>query len=52
MADMLENDAQCGHAHLSRLFDSMIVYCKDKSALKRLDEIRRKAARMYRSGWL
>lgn len=42
--DMLENDAQCDHAHLSRLFDSMIVYCKDKSALRRLDEIRRKAA--------
>ena len=42
--DMLENDAQCGHAHLPRLFDSMVVYCKDKSALKRLDQIRRKAA--------
>ena len=47
--DMLENDAQCGHAHLSRLFDSMIVYCKDKSALKRLDEIRRKAAELLAS---
>ncbi len=45
--DMLENDAQCGHAHLSRLFDSMIVYCKDKSALKRLDEIRRKATELF-----
>ena len=42
--DMLENDAQCDHAHLSKLFNSIIVYCKDKSALKRLDEIRRKAA--------
>ena len=42
--DMLEKDAQCGHAHLSKLFDTVIVYCKDKSALKRLDEIRRKAA--------
>ena len=47
--DMLENDAQCGHAHLSRLFDSMIVYCKDKSALKRLDGIRRKAAELLAS---
>lgn len=47
--DMLENDAQCGNAHLSRLFDSMIVYCKDKSALKRLDEIRRKAAELLAS---
>lgn len=46
---MLENDAQCGHAHLSKLFDSMIVYCKDKSALKRLDEIRSKAAELLTS---
>ena len=44
--DMLEKDAQCDHAHLSKLFDSMIVYCKDKSALKRRDEIRRKAAEL------
>ena len=42
--DMLERDAQCNHAHLSKLFDSVIVYCKDKSSLKRLDEIRREAA--------
>ena len=42
--DMLERDAQCNHAHLSKLFDSVIVYCKDKSSLKRLDEIKRKAA--------
>ena len=47
--DMLENDAQCGHAHLSRLFDSIIVYCKDKSVLKRLDEIRRKAPELLAS---
>ena len=47
--DMLENDAQCDHAHLSKLFDSKIVYCKDKSALKRLDEIRRKAAELLAS---
>ena len=26
-----------------------IVYCKDKSALKRLDEIRRKAAELFAS---
>ncbi|MCI9443068.1 MAG: hypothetical protein HFH15_18220 [Ruminococcus sp.] len=44
--DMLEEDAQCSHAHLSKLFDSRIVYCKDKSALERLDEIRRKAAEL------
>ena len=27
--DMIEKDAQCDHAHLSRVFDSMIVYCRD-----------------------
>ena len=47
--DMLENDVQCDHAHLSKLFDSKIVYCKDKSALKRLDEIRREAAELLAS---
>ena len=40
--DMLEKDAQCDHAHLYKLFESMIVYCKDKSVWKRLDGIRRK----------
>ena len=33
----------------SKLFDTVIVYCKDKSALKRLDEIRRKAAELFAS---
>ena len=47
--DMLEKDARCDHAHLSKLFDSIIVYCRDKSALKRLDEIRRKAAELLAS---
>ena len=47
--DMLENDVQCNHTHLSKLFDSMIVYCKDKGALKKLDEIRRKAGELLAS---
>ena len=47
--DMLEGDAQCNHARLSKLFDSMIVYCKDQSALKKLDEIKRKAAELLAS---
>lgn len=47
--DMLENDAQCDHAHLSKLFDSKIIYCKEESALKRLDEIRGKAAALLAS---
>ena len=47
--DMLERDAQCNHAHLSKLFDSMIVYCKDQNALKKLDEMKRKAAELLAS---
>ena len=47
--DMLEKDAQCDHAHLSKLLDSIIVYCKDESTLKRLDEIRRKAVELLAS---
>ena len=47
--DMLKRDAQCNHAHLSKLFDSMIVYCKDQNALKKLDEMKRKAAEILAS---
>ena len=47
--DMLERDAQCNHAHLSKLFDVKIVYCKDQSALKKLDEMKRKAAELLAS---
>ena len=42
--DMLERDAQCSHAHLSKLFDSEIVYCKDGSVIRKLSEIRKEAA--------
>lgn len=47
--DMLERDAQCSHAHLSKLFDSEIVYCKDDSAIRRLSEIRKEAAALLAS---
>lgn len=47
--DMLEGDAQCNHAQLSKLFDSMIVYCKDQSAIKKLDEMKRKTAEILAS---
>lgn len=47
--DMLEGDAQCKDADLSKLFDSKIVYCKDNSALRRLDEIKKKAAELLAS---
>jgi len=47
--DILERDAQCSHAHLSKLLDSMIVYCRDKSSLKKLDELKRKATELLAS---
>ncbi len=47
--DMLERDAQCRHAHLSKLLDSKIVYFKDSDALKRLDDIRKKATELLSS---
>lgn len=47
--DMLEGDAQCNHAQLSKLFDSMIVYCKDQSTIKKLDEMKRKTAEILAS---
>lgn len=47
--DMLERDAQCNHAHLSKLFDSQIVYCQDQSALRKWDEIKGKAAEILTS---
>lgn len=47
--DMLETDAQCNHAHLSKLFDSKIVYCKEQSALARLEALQRKAAELLAS---
>lgn len=47
--DMLERDAQCRHAHLSRLFDAKIVYCKEESAIRKLDGLREKAAALLAS---
>ena len=41
--DMLEKDAECGHAHLSRLLDSVIVYTFDSGAAARLESLRKKA---------
>lgn len=38
--DMLKGDAECNHAHLSKLLNSKIVYVQDESALKKLEEIK------------
>ena len=37
---MLKGDAECNHAHLSKLLNSKIVYVQDESALKKLEEIK------------
>lgn len=41
--DMLEEDAKCNHAHLSKLLDSKILYVNDPSAVRPLEELRNKA---------
>ena len=41
--EMLEEDAKCNHAHLSKLLDSPLVYIKDQSAAQRLDGLKKKA---------
>lgn len=46
---MLEGDAQCGHAQLSRLLDAKIVYGKDPVSLQRLQDLRAKACSVLAS---
>ncbi len=41
--EMLEADARCEHAHLSKLLDSVIVYRRDEGAQRRLDALRERA---------
>ncbi|MDO4740480.1 MAG: nucleotidyltransferase domain-containing protein, partial [Eubacteriales bacterium] len=43
---MLEADALCTHAHLSKLLDSQIVYAPDPAALERLEVLRSRARQM------
>ncbi len=40
---MLEEDAKCHHAHLSKLFDATLVYIKNPGAVQRLEKLRKKA---------
>lgn len=41
--EMLERDAECHHAHLSKLLDSPLIYIKDQNAARRLEKLRKKA---------
>lgn len=47
--EMLEEDAKCNHAHLSKLLDSSLVYIKDQSAVQRLEGLKKKAADLLAS---
>ncbi len=47
--DMLERDAACDHAHLSKLLDSQLIYVKDPSAVDRLEELRSRARNLLAS---
>lgn len=48
--EMLEGDARCDHAQLSRLLDSQLVYVNHPAALQRLEELRRCATETLASG--
>lgn len=47
--EMLEEDAKCSHAHLSRLLDSPLVYIREQSAVQRLEGLRKKALALLSS---
>ena len=41
--EMLEGDANCGHAHISKLMDSEVLYVRDESVTERLEGLKNKA---------
>lgn len=47
--EMLEQDARCGHAHLSKLLDSRTVYVNHPAAVLRLEQLREKAKAVLES---
>ena len=47
--DMLEGEAACEHAHLTKLMDSVIVYVRDEEAMHKLEELRKQAASVLNS---
>ena len=46
---MLERDAECMHAYLSKLLDSQLVYVKDQSEADRLEALRDRARSILNS---
>lgn len=41
--EMLENDANCRHAHLSKLMDCEVIYVRDESVTERLEGLKNQA---------
>ena len=41
--ESLTEDAKCGHAHLSKLMDSEMVYVRDESVTERLEDLKNEA---------
>lgn len=46
---MLEEEAECRHAHLSKLMDSEIVYVGEPAAVEKLSRLKRKAKEVLNS---
>ena len=47
--EALEADAECRHAHLSKLMDAHIVYARNSAVTERLDGLRERAREILRS---
>lgn len=47
--EMLESEAECRHAHISKLMDSKIVYAADEMVMDRLSQLREGAAKILNS---
>ena len=48
--ESLEDDANCGYGHISKLMDSKILYVRDEAVTSRLNALREKAAAVLSSG--
>ena len=47
--ETLEGEADCPHAHLSRLLDAQLVYVQDQAAVRRFEGLKKKAADLLAS---
>ena len=47
--ESLTEDAKCGHAHLSKLMDSEVVYVRDESVTERLEDLKNQVREILNS---